>query len=161
MSKSLTFRKVFLKVKNQENEKIAANTSYDHLCSIQKDSLVPLKLQFFEDITKTLNSLLFLYQTDKLMVPFLAESLETLLRSLCARFFRKDVLESAKTASLLIKLDVADKTNWKDVNSDDLGFGIKYELRRLIVSKKVASMQAVLCKKRSIRLFGKSLQPCN
>ena len=157
MLKSLTFRKVFLKVKNQENEKIAANTSYDHLCSIQKDSLVPLKLQFFEDITKTLNSLLFLYQTDKLMVPFLAESLETLLRSLCARFFRKDVLESAKTASLLIKLDVADKTNWKDVNSDDLGFGIKHELERLIVSKKVGSMQVFQFKKRSITLFGKSL----
>ena len=95
------------------------------------------------------------------MVPSLAESLETLLRSLRATFFRKDVLESAKTASLLIKLDVADKTNWKDVNSDDLGFGIKHELKRLIVSKKVGSMQVFQFKKRSITLFGKSLQPCN
>ena len=75
------------------------------------------------------------------MVPFLAESLETLLRSLCAKFIRKDVLESAKTASLLIKLDVADKTNGKDINSVDFGFGIKYELKRLIDSKKVTSMQ--------------------
>ena len=59
------------------------------------------------------------------MISFLAESLETLLRSLCAKFIRKDVLESAKTASLLIKLDVADKANQKDINSVDLGFGIK------------------------------------
>ena len=59
------------------------------------------------------------------MVPLLAESLETLLRSLCATFIRKDVLESAKTASLLIKIDEADKANQKNINSADLRFGIK------------------------------------
>ena len=88
-----------------------------------------------------MHSFLALYQTNKPMVPFLAESLETLLGSLCAKFIRKDVLESAKTASLLIKLDVADETNQKDINSVDLGFGIKYKLKRIIDSKKVISMQ--------------------
>ena len=63
--------------------------------------------------------------------------------SFCAKFIRKDVPEKAETASLLIKLDVPDKTNWKDVNSVDLGFGIKYELKRLIDSKKVTSMQVL------------------
>ena len=71
------------------------------------------------------------------MVPFLAESLERLLRSLCAKLIRKDVFQFAKTASLLIKLDVADKTNQKDTNSVDLKFVINYELKRLIDSKKV------------------------
>ena len=133
----IDFWKGLPKRKKSGKGKIGANTSYDHLCSIQKDPLVPLKLQFFEDIAKTLDSFLVLYQTNKPMVPFLAESLETLLRSLCAKFIRKDVLESAKTASLLIKLDVADKANQKDINSVDLGFGIKYELKRLIDGKKV------------------------
>ena len=63
--------------------------------------------------------------------------------SFCAKFIRKDAPEKAETASLLIKLDVPDKTNWKDVNSVDLGFGIKYELKRLIDSKKVTSMQVL------------------
>ena len=129
------------KSKKPGKGKIGANTSYDHLCSIPKDSLVPQKLHFFEDVAKTVHSFLALYQTNKPMVPFLAESLETLLRSLCAKFIRKDVLESAKTASLLIKLDVADETNQKDINSVDLGFGIKYKLKRIIDSKKVISMQ--------------------
>ena len=71
------------------------------------------------------------------MVPFLVESLETLLRSLCAKLIRKDLFQCAKTASLLIKLDVADKTNQKDTNSLGLRFGIKYELKRLTDSKKV------------------------
>ena len=74
------------------------------------------------------------------MVHFLADSHEIFPRSLCAKFIRKNVLESNKTASLLIKLDVADKTNQKDINSVDLEFGIKYKLKRLIDSKKVTTM---------------------
>ena len=58
------------------------------------------------------------------------------------------MLESAKTASLLIKLDVADKANQKGINSVDLEFGIKYELKRLIDSKKVTSIQVFHFKKR-------------
>ena len=61
------------------------------------------------------------------MVPFLTESLEILLRSLCVKCIRKYVLESGKTASLLIKLDVTDKTNQKDINSVDLGFWYKMQ----------------------------------
>ena len=76
------------------------------------------------------------------MILLLTESLETLLRSLYAKFIRKDVLESVKAASLLLKLDVADKTNRKDVSSLDLGVGIKYELEWLMDSKKVVNMQA-------------------
>ena len=87
------------------------------------------------------------------MVPFLAESLETLLRSLCMKFIRKDVLESTKTASLLIKLDVADKTNGKDINSVDLEFGRKYKLKRLIDSKKVTSMQIFQFKKEALEFL--------
>ena len=44
------------------------------------------------------------------------------------KVYQKDVPECAKTASLLVKLDVADKTNQRDITSVDLGFGIKYEL---------------------------------
>ena len=105
------FWKGLPKSKKPGKGKIGANTNYDHLCSIQKDPQV--QLQFSEDIAKTLNSFLVPYQTGKLMVAFVAESLETFLRSLCTKFIRKDVLESAKIAGLLIKLDVADKINRK------------------------------------------------
>ena len=105
----IDFWKGLPKSKKPGNGKSGANTIYDHLRSIQKDPLVPLKLQFIEDIAKTLNCFLVLHQTDKPMFSFLAESFETLLRSLCAKFIRKDVLESAKTTTLLIKLDVADR----------------------------------------------------
>ena len=93
------------------------------------------------------------------MVPFLAESLETFSRLLSANFIRKDVLESAKSASLLIKPDVADKTNQKDISSADLWFGIQYKLKRLTGSKKITSMKVFQF---SIGVFGgKSLQTCS
>ena len=53
---------------------------------------IPSKI--FEDIVKIVISFLVLYQTDKLMIPFLAENLETCLRSLYVKFIRKDVLGS-------------------------------------------------------------------
>ena len=87
------------------------------------------------------------------MVPFLAESLETLLRSLCAKCIRKDVLESAKTAILLIKLDIADETNQKDISSVDLGFGIKYKLERIIDGKKVTSKQVFQFRKKAMEFL--------
>ena len=39
--------------------------------------------------------------------------------SLRAKFIRKDVVERAKTASLLIKLDVTDNINQMDIKSVD------------------------------------------
>ena len=57
------------------------------------------------------------------------------------------MLENVKTASLWTKIDVADKINQKDINSVDLGCGIKCELRRLIGSKKVINMQVFQFKK--------------
>ena len=43
------------------------------------------------------------------MVTFLGEGYETLRKLSYKNFIRKDVLESAKTASLLMQLDVSDK----------------------------------------------------
>ena len=58
------------------------------------------------------------------------------------------MLESAKKNSLQIKVDVADKTNQKDISDVSLGVGIKYESKRLINSKKVTSTQVFQLKKK-------------
>ena len=54
------------------------NSSYDHLHNCYKDPLVPVELQFFKEIAKSLNKFLLVFQTDKPMVAFLAETLEQL-----------------------------------------------------------------------------------
>ena len=52
-----------------------------------------------------------------------------------------------------MKLDVPDETNQKDINSVDLGFGIKYELKRLIDSGKVTRMQVFQFKKEVLKFL--------
>lgn len=56
---------------------------------------------------------------------FYAECLELQLRPLCAMLIRKIVLDYAKTALSLIKVDVNERANHQGVNKVDLGFSIK------------------------------------
>ena len=65
------------------------------------------------------------------MVPFLTDSLEGILRSSCAKFIHKDVLNNAKTSLKLLKIDVNDRANHKSVDAIDLGFLIKYKVIKL------------------------------
>ena len=59
---------------------------YDHLCKAVKDCLVPVKLLFFEEVAKKLNTFLVVFQTDKPMAPFLTETLEDLIKTLVNSF---------------------------------------------------------------------------
>ena len=51
--------------------------------------LVPVKMIFFADIARTLNKFLVTYQTEKPMVPFLADSLEDILRTFSSKRYPK------------------------------------------------------------------------
>ena len=98
-----------------------------------------MKLQFFEEIAKSLNKFLLVFQSKNLaalalMAAFLAETLEQLL---CYyKFAKKDVMSKASTASKLIKIDLNEVNNLVSVTNLDLGFGIKYELKQLKSEKK-------------------------
>ena len=84
-----------------------------------------MKLKFFKEIAKSLNKFLLVFQTDKPMAAFLAETHEKLLRYFCSKFVRKDVMSKASTVSKLIKIDLNDESNLV------LYFGIKYKLKQL------------------------------
>ena len=58
----------------------------------QNNPLLPVKLSSFEEISKTLNAFLVLFQTQVLIVPFLMDSLENIVEVFCARFTLPDVL---------------------------------------------------------------------
>ena len=73
------------------------NKSYDFLLSKMNDLLVPVKLRFFEETAKKLNNFLVTFQTSSPVVPFLVDSLESLVRSFAERFILLDVLKQANT----------------------------------------------------------------
>ena len=55
------------------------------------------------------------------MVPFLAETLETLLRSFMHMFILKNVMLKADTQIKLLKIDVTDKSVYKPGENIDIG----------------------------------------
>ena len=93
----------------------------------------------------SLNDFLVTFQTDNPMVSFLTESLDNVLRTLCGRFLGKDVLEEASSVYKLLKADF--KTNQVSLDSVDLGFAIKHDVKVLKKSEKLNENQ--LCNLRS------------
>ena len=123
--------KTLPKAKQPGQGKLGANTSYDHLCVTHTDVLIPVKLLIFEEVAKSLNAFLVLFQTDNPMVPFLVETLEELIRSLFSKFILKRVVAKYSTSATLLKIDPTDVVNHKSIADVDLGFAINYELQLL------------------------------
>ena len=128
------------------------NKSYDTLKSFINDMLVPVRMIFSADTARTLNKFLMIYQTEKPMVPFLADSLEDILRTFSSKFILKDTLKEATTSLKLIKLDFNDGMIHKRPADVDLGFAIKFELNNLRSKGKVKDTQ-ILQFKRECRSF--------
>ena len=95
----------------------------------------------FQEIAACLNSFLVVFQTDNPMSPFLADELERILRHLCSKFIRKNVLIGAQTTLQLLKVKLDDVKNQLPAADIDLGFGIQYELNLLKRAKKVSETQ--------------------
>ena len=137
----LRFWKVLPKSKQPGKGKIGQNTSFDCLAKAVDDPTIPLKLRFFEEIAMSLNDFLVTFQTDNPMVPFLTESLDNVLRTLCGCFLRKYVLEETRSVYKLLKVDFIDKTNQMSLDSVDLGFAIKHDVKVLKKSGKLNENQ--------------------
>ena len=79
------------------------NKSFQMLLSCSSEGLIPLKFAFFEEITHKLNKSSRRFQTDAHMVPFLADTIEEILRELCNWFILNSIMDGAvKTQDLII-----------------------------------------------------------
>ena len=87
------------------------------------------------------------------MIPFLVETLEELLRLLCIKFIRQDTLDAACTTYALLKADVTDTSNHKNVSDFDLGFALKYDTKILRSSKKYTEIQIYNFKKEAMQFL--------
>ena len=103
-------RKGLAKSKQPGHGKPGNNTSCDHRCLSHKDILVPLKIQFFEEIARDLTAFLLTFQSDKPMAIFLVGTFDQLQQSFCSKFIRKDVLSGTSTLALS-KLNLSDSNN--------------------------------------------------
>ena len=84
------------KSKQPGKGKIGQSTSFDCLAKAVDYPTIPLKLRFFEEIAMSLSNVLVTFETDNLMVPFLSESLDNVLRTLMWSFFEERCFERGK-----------------------------------------------------------------
>lgn len=114
-------------------------------CTVQKcvhDPLIIAKLQFFVTQCKQLTPFLQIYQTESPMMPFMADDLHTLVKTLMSKFVVKDVIKQAdNSVTKLLKIDVECAENMKPVKKIEIGFAVKVIVDAAEKSKKVSALQ--------------------
>lgn len=98
--------------------------SYAVLKEFTKDKLILAKLEFFRLVANILQPFLAFYQTDKPVLPFMAEDLVTLLKSLLRRFIKPDMLAQCDTLDKLSKIDVTKKEDFVTYKKVDIGIAM-------------------------------------
>ena len=111
-----------------------------------------VKFEFFANIAKVLNKFLVGYQTKKPMVPFLAQSIEDIIRSFSLMFLLKDTLNKANTFLRLSKFYFKDRAIQKHGKDVDPGVSMKLEITDLKKNGKGSDKQ-ILKFKRGIVSF--------
>ncbi|KAH9383564.1 hypothetical protein HPB48_025165 [Haemaphysalis longicornis] len=100
--------------------------------------MLPVKLAFMLSVSEELEPFLAEFQSVKPMLPFLASTLDCLLRSLLSLIVLKEKLNAADTFSKLLNIDLDNSDNMIAVASFDIGLAAKSELRKLLKPSHIA-----------------------
>ena len=103
-----------------------------------EDVWLPAKLAFHISYAKEVQDFLKNYQTDKPVLPFLADDLVSIFKSVMTRFIKPDIVAEATTITKLMKIDVADKKNHLHPSKIDLGFSADKLVKELVKQKKIS-----------------------
>ena len=90
VAESLSYHICNLKKNEQPDGK---NKSFTRLKSMKHDPCLAAKLKFFEMVAGKMNSFLRGFQTDVLMILFMADTIGDLVRDFLRRIILKDVLK--------------------------------------------------------------------
>ena len=99
-----------------------SNESYKTMKKFLDDKMLTAKLNFFVSMAKDLERFLKEYQCDKPMVPFLFESLESLLSDVMERFIKRNVLDENVGVQHRLRLNWDDENNVMPVRSIHVGY---------------------------------------
>ncbi|XP_028973959.2 uncharacterized protein LOC114830660 isoform X1 [Esox lucius] len=103
-------------------------SSYDTIEAATKDPLILAKLHFFMAVCRSVTPFLTRYQTDKPVLPFIANDLAELLKSLLRRFIKQELLNDA-TPQHLVRLDVSDMQSRVHLRAVDIGIGAEAAIK--------------------------------
>ena len=128
-------------VQRSSKYSVPTSKSYKTIRDSTQDPLMPLKFAAFESVAKQLQPFLVQFQSDSPLLPFVASSLEKVIRGLMKRFVKADVLQGASSAVKLLKIDFKKRENCLDVEKLDVGFVAATKLKELQAAKKISDRQ--------------------
>lgn len=121
------------------------------------DAFLLAKLQFMLTVTTELEPFLRFFQCNKPLLPFLYADLMSMLKNIMKRFIISKVIDSAKSGSVLIEIDLKEKTNYIPIHKIDIGFGARAQLSGknerdvLIFKRDCRDFLVILCERLSIK----------
>lgn len=83
--------------------------SFEAVKEATNDPLIFAKLHFSLSVSKQVTCFLLFYQTNKPVLPFLANDLFNLLKSIMARFVKRDIMDKVTSIEKLLKVKVSNK----------------------------------------------------
>ena len=89
------------------------------------DPLMPAKMKLLEYVCSLLNEFLRGFQTDQPMVPFLCETLSSLIRTIMKMYINSSVMKKHDSVQKLLEIDASDRNNFKQKDQTDIGIGAK------------------------------------
>ena len=129
------------KLVQDPNLKIPKNHSFTTLQEHVKDPLTEAKLQFFITVAKVLLPFLEAFQTERPMLPFMAEYPRNTLHTILEKFIKKGVMDKATSVAKLAKIDVSEEENLLPAKNVDIGFATSKVVNNLQAKKKASDRQ--------------------
>ena len=137
----------YVKAVNDKKLPDPKTQSFDTVQKMLQDDLLEVKINIFISIAKEVVPFLTLYQTDRVMIPFLGDDLHHMLKSLMSGVISNSVLrKQGTTLHGLMKIDVNNGENQRAAHKVDIGFVASEQLKKLSASKKVSDRQVLTLK---------------
>ena len=137
----------YVKAVNDKKLPDPKTQSFDTVQKMLQDDLLEVKINIFISIAKEVVPFLTLYQTDRIMIPFLGDDLHHMLKSLMSSVISNSVLKKqGTTLHGLMKIDVNNGENQRAAHKVDVGFVASEQLKKLSASKKVSDRQVLALK---------------
>lgn len=152
----------FVKAVNEKKIPKPTCKSFSCVSEAIKDKLLMPKLEFFNFVACHLQSFLTIFQTDRPMVPFLAEDIARMVRGLLKCVIKSEVLSDTDDAKLHKVLD--EKDNFLSYRNFEIGFLTEKRLREAMKHGNISERQLMEfrmnCKKFIEGTVKKILQKC-
>ena len=89
------------------------------------DPLMPARMKLLEYVSSLLNEFLRGFQTDQPMVPFLCETLGSILRTILSMYINSSIMKKADNLAKLLNIKPDEPNNFKQKDLIDLGMGAR------------------------------------